>query len=208
MWSEDRILFVTKFSLEPVPLSFYNETKYRKRNSNIMQCRKATEKDIDAVTAIYSAIHTEEENGRTTTGWLRSIYPTRDTAVQAVKNGDLFVLEEEGKVVATAKINQEQVDVYDDVTWEYPSDPAEVMVIHTLVVDPKEKGKGYGRAFVKYYEEYSMEHHCPYLRMDTNERNQTARKLYKKLGYKEVGIVPCLFNGIPGVNLVCLEKKL
>lgn len=170
--------------------------------------RKATEKDIDAVSALYSAIHTEEENGRTTTGWQRSIYPTRDTAVTAIEKQDLFVCEADGKIVATAKLNQEQVDVYDDVEWEYPAAPSEVMVIHTLVVDPEEKGKGYGTAFVKFYEEYSLENNCHYLRMDTNERNITARKLYKKLGYKEAGIVPCLFNGIPGVNLVCLEKIL
>lgn len=170
--------------------------------------RKAAEKDIDAVAKIYDSAHTEEEKGHTTTGWIRSIYPTRDTAVQAVEKSDLFVLEEEGKVVATAKINQEQVDVYDRAAWEYPADPAQVMVIHTLVVDPEKRGKGYGSAFVRYYEEYAMAHNCPYLRMDTNERNQTARKLYKKLGYTEVSIVPCLFNGIPGVNLVCLEKKL
>ena len=44
--------------------------------------------------------------------------------------------------------------------------------------------------------------------MDTNEINTVARKLYKRLGYKEVSIVPCVFNGIPGVNLVCLEKRI
>lgn len=46
------------------------------------------------------------------------------------------------------------------------------------------------------------------LRMDTNEQNIIARELYRKLGYLEAGIVPCEFNGIPGVNLVLLEKKL
>ena len=46
------------------------------------------------------------------------------------------------------------------------------------------------------------------LRMDTNERNAAARSLYAGLGYKEVGIVSCDFNGIPGIRLVCLEKLL
>ena len=44
--------------------------------------------------------------------------------------------------------------------------------------------------------------------MDTNAVNTAARTLYKKLGYTEVGIVPCVFNGIPDVKLVCLEKLL
>lgn len=28
------------------------------------------------------------------------------------------------------------------------------------------------------------------------------------LGWREAGIVPCSFNGLPGVQLVCLEKPL
>lgn len=68
--------------------------------------------------------------------------------------------------------------------------------------------RGLGSAFVKFYEEYAIQKGCSVLRMDTNERNTIARKLYRKLGYLEAGIVPCEFNGIPGVNLVLLEKKL
>ena len=44
--------------------------------------------------------------------------------------------------------------------------------------------------------------------MDTNAVNTAARSLYAKLGYTEVGIVPCVFNGIPDVMLVCMEKLL
>ena len=58
------------------------------------------------------------------------------------------------------------------------------------------------------YEDYARAHGCHYLRMDTNERNRTARALYAKLGYREPGIVDCAFNGIPEVRLVCLEKTL
>ena len=44
--------------------------------------------------------------------------------------------------------------------------------------------------------------------MDTNARNVRARAMYAKLGYVEADIVPCVFNGIEGVQLVCLEKTL
>ena len=87
-------------------------------------------------------------------------------------------------------------------------DDAQIMVLHTLVVEPTCAGKGYGSAFVRFYEQYAREHHCPYLRMDTNARNTAARKLYARLGYWEAGIVPCAFNGIPDIELVCLEKVL
>lgn len=170
--------------------------------------RKATIHDIDEITELYMAVHTEEEAGRMSTGWIRSVYPTRQTVESAVNAEDLFVEVEEGKIVAVGRINHEQVDVYANVRWDFNVSDKQVMVLHTLAVHPTEQGKGYATAFCKFYEEYALEHGCNYLRIDTNEKNKNARKLYKKLGYKEVGIVPCIFNGIEGVPLVCLEKRI
>ena len=170
--------------------------------------RQATLDDLEQIAAIYDHIHTEEEAGRAAIGWDRAIYPTRQTALDSIQAGDMFVAEDQGRIVATAKINQEQVPVYADAAWTQAAPPDQVMVLHTLVVDPQVKGRGYGSRFVAFYEDYARAHRCPYLRMDTNERNTSARALYRRLGYQEVSVVPCQFNGIPGVNLVCLEKTL
>lgn len=170
--------------------------------------RKAAEADIDRIAEIYSEIHTEEEAGRTSTGWQRAVYPTRKTAEAAVALGDMFVEEDNGVLVACGRINREQVDVYARVPWEHPAEDSQVMVLHTLVVSPQAKGRGYGTKFVAFYERYALENGCPVLRIDTNERNTAARTLYRKLGFREAAVIPCVFNGIPGVGLVCLEKKL
>ena len=146
--------------------------------------------------------------GLSTIGWIRGVYPTRKTAEAALEQGDLFVMLDDGNVVAAAVINQTQVYEYKDAAWKHAAEDREVMVLHCLVVDPLEGGKGYGRAFVAYYEDYAKQHGCPALRMDTNVKNKRARKLYHTLGYEEVGIVKCVFNGIPNVQLVCLEKYL
>ena len=165
-----------------------------------MQFIKATSGHIDAIAA--------QEQGRLTVGWQRGVYPTRQTALDALKRGDLFVCVDGGQVAAAAIINRIQVPVYAEVGWLYHAEPDEVMVLHTLVVDPLRAGRGYGTAFVAYYESYAKNNGCPVLRMDTNEKNAAARRLYARLGYREAGIVPCVFNGIKGVGLVCLEKKL
>lgn len=170
--------------------------------------RKATMADLDQIEAIYERIHDSEEAGQATIGWVRGVYPTRATAQGAIQAGDLFVDEEEGKILSAARLNQEQVPEYADAAWEQAAPPERVMVLHALVVDPLVKGRGLGTQFVAFYEDYARQQGCPYLRMDTNARNQAARTLYGKLGYKEVGIVSCVFNGIPGVKLVCLEKTL
>ena len=59
-----------------------------------------------------------------------------------------------------------------------------------------------------FYERLARDTGRPYLRIDTNARNTPARTMYRKLGYTEAGIVAGTFNGIPGVQLVCLEKKV
>ena len=171
--------------------------------------RKATAQDLPAIEEIYLDIHAREESGEITTGWIRDVYPVRRTAEEALRRGDMFVLEEDdGQICGSAVINQLQVDVYEDGEWKFAADDDEVMVLHTLVISSKAKGRGLGRQFVAFYEQYAADHGCNELRMDTNARNQAARALYRELGYEEIGIVPTVFNGIPGVDLVLLEKHL
>ena len=170
--------------------------------------RRGKESDLEPIAKIYERIQDNEEKIKELTGWKKGIYPTIDDARDMLEKNELFVMEADGKVVASARINKAQVDVYSKAKWEYDAPDDEVMVLHTLAVDPLEKGNGYGTAFVGFYERYALENGCHYLRIDTNAINAPARGLYKKLGYKEVGIVHCDFNGIRGIDLVCLEKKL
>ena len=163
---------------------------------------------MDGVAAIYDAIHTLEEQGAVSIGWDRAIYPTAETARAAISRGDMYVDDEDGAIVASAIINRIQPDGYDRAAWTLDVPPEQVLVLHTLVVDPSYGHGGHGRSFVAFYENMARDLGCRALRMDTNERNVRARSLYARLGYSEVDIVPTTFNGIPGVQLVCLEKVL
>ena len=173
-----------------------------------MRIRKAEVRDIPGVSAVYEAIHTAEEAGQVTIGWARGVYPTRETAQAALERGDLFVAEDEDGIAGAAIINRIQVDAYAGAAWKHSAPDEKVMVLHTLVIAPQKAGKGYGKAFVAFYERYALENGSPYLRMDTNEKNARARAMYHKLGYEEIGVAPCVFNGIDGVQLVLLEKRL
>lgn len=173
-----------------------------------MIIRKATEKDIDKVEKIYDAIHTAEENGEKTIGWIRDVYPVRATAENALKKDELFVLEDDGEIYGSGIINKTQVESYRQGNWKHNVEDSKVCVLHTLVISPDSAGKGYGRAFLAYYENYAAENGCTELRIDTNARNTVARLMYKKHGYTEVGIVKTDFNGIAGIDLVLLEKYI
>ena len=167
--------------------------------------RKAAAADVPAVARIYDAIHDAEEAGRQTIGWIRGVYPTAATAEAALARGDLYVLEADA-ILGAAIINRIQMDCYSGAPWEHEAAEDEVCVLHTLVISPSAGGRGCGREFVRFYEDYAREHGCPELRMDTNARNKRARAMYAKLGYKEIAVVPTVFNGIPNVDLVLLEK--
>ena len=170
--------------------------------------RKAETGDLEAICRIYERSHDAEEAGLSTTGWLRGIYPVRETAEASLDRDDMYVAEKDGRVVATGVINQIQVDVYYGCDWKYRAADEEVSVLHTLAVDPGARGRGTGPAFVRFWEQLAADQGCRVLRIDTNAINKRARKMYADLGYTETDIVPTVFNGIPGVDLVLMEKKL
>ena len=83
--------------------------------------RKAVQGDIPAIAAIYDRLHDAEEAGKAEIGWVRGVYPTKRTAQAALERGDLFVMEEGGKVVGAAILNQTQVPEYYGAPWEFPA---------------------------------------------------------------------------------------
>ena len=168
--------------------------------------RKAVWDELDAIEQIYDHSHDAEEAGQSTTGWVRNIYPVREVAEAALERDDMYVGEAGGRIIATGVINQIQVDVYEDCDWVFKGPEEDVWVLHTLAVDPEARGSGAGPAFVRFYEDIARDAGASILRIDTNAINSRARKMYAKLGYTETDIVPTVFNGIRGVDLVLMEK--
>ena len=97
-----------------------------------MLVRKAVPADVPAVTAIYGALLDREERGELSTGWIRGVYPTEQTALDALAAGTLYVLEDGGRVAAAAKLDQNQMAQYSQCTWRHDAPPEQVLVLHTL----------------------------------------------------------------------------
>lgn len=170
--------------------------------------RPANLSDLDRIEEIYNEIHDEIESGRAVIGWIRGVYPVRETAETSIRLREMYVMEQQGKIVACGRINRYQGPEYNDAAWSFEAGPDEVLVLHTLVVSPKCAGRGCGTEFALFYEDMARREGFKALRIDTNALNKPARALYKKLGYAEACIIPTSFNGIEGVNLVCLDKKV
>ena len=148
----------------------------------VITIRKATAADLDAVSGIYARIHDEIEAGRASIGWLRDVYPTRATAEAALAQDELFVEEQDGVIVGAAILNKTQVDAYFGAPWEHDVPESEIMVLHTLVIDPRCKGSGLGREFEAYYERYALSHECRALRIDTQRPEHRGPELLPEAG--------------------------
>ena len=98
--------------------------------------RKATAADLDSVEMIYNDAHDAIETGRITTGWIRGVYPTRDSAEASLKRDDLFVLEDGGEILGTGIINRIQVDVYEGA--QLPADKKSMAFTVTFTPADKE----------------------------------------------------------------------
>ena len=108
--------------------------------------RRARAEDVDATARIYEALMDREEAGQGATNWKRGVYPTRETARRAQEAGWLYVREDgAGGVCASMILNHEQPSCYRDADWRVPAAPENVLVLHTLCVDPACARRGIGR---------------------------------------------------------------
>ena len=170
--------------------------------------RKACKADIPAIAAIYDRLHDAEEAGKAEIGWVRGVYPTKGTAQAAFERGDLFVMEEGGKVVGAAILNQTQVPEYYGAPWEIPASDEEVMVLHTLTIDPKRAGQGLARQMIAFAEDSARKQGKTVMRFDTGTENEVSNHLYPAIGYHLADVVDTFFMGYTHRPLNLYEKKL
>ena len=173
-----------------------------------MMTRLATEEDLPQIASIYEEILSQEEATQSYTNWIRGVYPTIETARNALQQGWLYVIEQEGAICATAILNHVQLPEYQEIDWAYPGEGEQIFVIHTLCVPPSRSGQGLARSFVAFAEDLAAQKGCTALRLDTYEGNLPAASLYTKLGWRYAGSAYFLFQGVIPEVLKCFEKQI
>lgn len=170
--------------------------------------RKAKESDINAIEALYNELLTHEEQTQSWSNWQKGIYPTHATAEKTVALGTMYVLEENCTICASMILNDLQGDFYREIPWQFPAEPHEVRVIHTLCVAPSQSGKGYAGQMIAFAKEEAKAAGCKVIRMDTFSGNEPAKALYQKHGFRIAGYIDTLLEGLIAEDLAMLEIKL
>ncbi|MGI6028667.1 MAG: GNAT family N-acetyltransferase [Candidatus Heteroscillospira sp.] len=158
--------------------------------------RKAEAADIDAVEQGYIELLTYEKANGGHSNWQLGVYPTRELAQRELEAGNLYVLEEDGLVCASMRLNREQGVGYENIDWIYPAGDDEVFVVHTLCVPPSFARRGAGKRMMLWALDEARRRGGRVMRLDTDDGNSPATGLYLSLGFRIAGIQSVMLEGL------------
>ncbi|MGL4656285.1 MAG: GNAT family N-acetyltransferase [Sarcina sp.] len=116
-------------------------------------------------------------------------YPNSQAIENDIKNDISYVLEEEGKIVATTAISFDGEPTYDkiyDGKWLSDYDFA---VIHRIAVDNDYKGHGLAGKLIKETKNLCKERNVRSIRIDTHRENISMQNSIEKNGFEYCGII-------------------
>ena len=129
-------------------------------------------------------------------------YPQEKDFIKDIQDGDLYISEKDGRLVAFICVNKIEPAEYCGLNWSSDKD---VMVIHRMAVDPEFRRNGVGRELMNFAEELALKNTIDYLKTDTNSINEKMKALFQKCGYKVIGEMSFLGKETP---FSCYDKLL
>ncbi len=147
--------------------------------------RNATFLDIDAIIKITKACATLMiANG--IFQWNEQ-YPNKTTFETDVERKELFVLEEENKIIGCVVVSNTMDDEYYPIKWL--TENQDNVYIHRLAVHPDYRGKGFAQKLMDFAEMTSRNNQMKSVRLDTFSANKRNQKFYELRGYEKTGAI-------------------
>ncbi|WP_338373761.1 GNAT family N-acetyltransferase [Dysgonomonas capnocytophagoides] len=156
---------------------------------NDIVIKKADPIHIDELELLYDELNDYFTSTVNYPGWIKHIYPTRETAINGIKEKSLFVAQINDTIVGSIILNHIPEEAYDKAKWIIATDYKDVLVIRTLVVHPLYLNKGIATTLLQFTKQYALNHQNKSIRLDVSENNLPAVALYKKMGYKYIDTV-------------------
>jgi GNAT superfamily N-acetyltransferase len=129
-------------------------------------------------------------------------YPQEQDFIKDIRDGCLFSVEKDGKLVGFVCVNKIEPVEYSGLNWSLNEDS---MVIHRMAVDLSSRRGGIGMEIMNFAEELALKNNVRYLKTDTYSINTKMNALFVRCGYKLVGEISFLGKEKP---FYCYEKIL
>ena len=171
-----------------------------------MQIRKCTEKDIDKAVSFYDWVVLWLDRHINYPKWIYKVYPSEETVRESTAAGELYLCEEDGKIVGGFIINTDPGGNYKAGNWSKDLPEGSYMVLHSLAVDPENYRKGIGSEVIRFCEMKAEEEGFQAIRADIVPDNLPSRKMFEKNGFAWVGDAD-LERGLADIPLFSLYEK-
>lgn len=161
----------------------------RKQKEVIEQMKEkivlASVEDVKHVGNMYDAVNDyfEKHENYCYPNWQKGKYPVLEDAKKAMENQTLYVLKTEEGIAGAIIIDHTQHSEYKKISWTLQVPDESVMTMHTVVVAPDYRGRGFGEKLVRFGIDFCKNSGAKTIRLDTHHKNVPARQLYKKRGF-------------------------
>lgn len=154
-----------------------------------MFVEKGTIDDISELEMLYDQLNDYLSANTNYPGWIKGIYPIRETAEKAIDEGSLYILKKGYIIVGSIILNHEPEEAYKGAEWGIDVAYDKILVIHTLVVHPKFMKQGIARQLMDFTKELAVLSDIKSIRLDVSVNNTPAIKLYEQAKYKYISTV-------------------
>lgn len=173
-----------------------------------MQIRKCTVDAAAAVGEFYDAtVKFMKDNGVNYPKWLYKIFPSTDYALDAARDGTLFVCTEGEKICAAFVLSENPEGDYSKGNWSQPLALGEYLVLHAFAVAPDLWRRGLGKKVIEFCTNRAAEKNYRALRLDIVPENFPAKKLYEACGFKFAGAAD-LGREFSGIAQFCMYERI
>lgn len=173
-----------------------------------MIIEKATELDINELEELYNTLNDYLACHINYPGWIKNIYPVRDTAIAGIEEKSLFVARINGRIAGTVILRHKPEPAYEQADWGMDLDYKDILVVYTFAVHPDYLRKGIGKSLMKFIIEYSTKMNMKAIRLDVYEKNFPAISLYKSYGFNYIGAVDLGYSNYGLDYFELYQKKL
>lgn len=154
-----------------------------------MAIEKAVPRDADEVGRLYDSLNDHLVATVNYPGWKKGLYPIREDAEAAIREGTLYVLRTEEQIAGTVILSHREEKGYAQADWGLDIAPEQLIVVHTLAVHPQHLSRGVGRRLMEFAIAQAKAQRMRAVRLDVNERNVPAIRLYESLGFAYIDTV-------------------
>lgn len=152
-----------------------------------MEFRKSRKTDLPRIMKIITAAqkYMKENN---IDQW-QDGYPNEESITSDIEKGESYVLDEDGKVIATSYLSFDGESDYDTIYEGNWISDEKYAVVHRVAVENNLKGNGIAGKLFDYIEKICLEKGIYDIKIDTHRHNKSMQRFLEKKGFKRCGII-------------------